>query len=113
MPAAPDERFVTRFAAMIGLDLNISYGTGNFTLESICTNRPDRRSLGRIAVSIGPGKSCTTPVLYVNAQVPLVPGTKRLRILRAEEYATNSSDSLHLILRIEPVRIVSIRRIET
>src|SRR5207253_9481388 len=67
-----------------------------------CLNGPGRSSLGRIAVGVGPIKGCTTPVLYVYAQVSLVPGTERLRILRAEEYATNSSYSLHLILRIEP-----------
>src|SRR5436190_704333 len=57
--------------------------------------RPDGRSLGRVAFGVGPGEGRAAPVLDVDPEVPLVPGAQGLGIPRAQEDAADAGHASH------------------
>lgn len=57
------------------------------------------QTVRRLAGAVGPRERGSAPFLDVDAQVPLVPGAKRRRVLRVEEDAPDAGDSFHRRLR--------------
>src|SRR5512139_673912 len=59
---------------------------------------PDGRPVEGLALRVDPPEGGTAPRLQRDAQVPLVPVAKRLRVLRLEEDAADARDPLHVRL---------------
>src|SRR5205809_3919994 len=72
-----------------------SCGAGRKLVTFRRTNRPDGCSGNRLTFAVGPGESRATPLLDVDAEVPLVPSLHRRSVFGFEGDAANACDSLH------------------
>ena len=59
-------------------------------------DRPDGRACGRLALSVGPRERGASPLLHVDAEVSLVPGSQCDGVAGLEEYAADACDAPHV-----------------